>query len=431
MYTKILISAIKEQSDLPIHLHMHDTSGLGVTVLREATAAGVDTVDGAVSSMSGFTSQPSLNTLVASFEDNIRKPKVEQRSLEHLSRYWEQVRSMYSCFDPGIKSTSTEVYSHEIPGGQYSNLYVQANNVGLSADEFHDLTKRYAEVDELFGRIVKVTPSSKVVGDMALLLQKNNLTGAELLETKPELDYPDSVRSFFSGQLGYPTGGFNSELRSMVLGDDHLDEGGKDVEFDPEDTFDAAKSELSAITGNEPSSQQVVTYRLYPTVYRDYLRHVEEFGDATKELPTTSFFFGMKQGEEIEVDIEKGKTLYLKLRGISQPDSRGMRKIFFLLNGFRRDIEIFDQSLSDRIQLRVKADPFDDSHIGSSMPGKILELRVEKGDYVKKGDVVVVSEAMKMQYEIKAKNSGCVSEVFISVNDQVEGGDLLMKIVEN
>lgn len=420
----ILISAIKEKSNLPIHLHMHDTSGLGVTVLREAAKAGVDIVDGAVSSMSGFTSQPSLNTLVASFEDLNRKPDMDQRSLEYLSRYWEQVRTMYSCFDPGIKSTSTEVYSHEIPGGQYSNLYVQANNVGLSSDEFYDLTKRYSEVDKLFGRVVKVTPSSKVVGDMALLLQKNGLTGTELMEQKPALDYPDSVRSFFGGKLGTPTGGFNEELKEMVLGDEEV----KAAAEDKSDTFEKAKNELTEIIERKPTDVEVVTYRLYPQVYKDYLRHVDTYGVATKELPTPSFFFGMNQGEEVEVDIEKGKTLYLRLRGVTEPDSEGKRKVFFLLNGFRRDVEVFDQSLSDTIKVRPKADPISDYDVGSPMPGKILEIRVKVGEKVEKGQVLIVSEAMKMQYEIKAKIEGVVNEVLVSTGEQVEGGDLLLKL---
>jgi pyruvate carboxylase len=427
---KMLISEIKEHSDLPVHLHMHDTSGLGVTVLREASKAGVDIVDGAVSSMSGFTSQPSLNTLVASFEENERKPKVNQRSLEHISRYWEQVRSMYACFDPGIKSTSTEVYSHEIPGGQFSNLYVQANNVGLSADEFHDLTKRYSEVDKLFGRVVKVTPSSKVVGDMALLLQKNSLTGSELMAEKPELDYPDSVRSFFSGKLGIPTGGFNDELKKMVLGENANVDNSK-VVFESDDTFETAKSKLSEIVDHDPTDRDVITFRLYPQVYKDYVRHIGEFGTATKELPTPTFFFGMKQGEEIEVDIETGKTLYLSLRGVSQPDRDGQRKVFFLLNGFRRDIEIFDQSLADSVKVRIKADPINEAEIGSPMPGKILELRAKPGEKVKKGQVVVVSEAMKMQYEIKAKVTGEIKEILVSEGDQVEGGDLIIRMAES
>ena len=231
-----------------------------------------------------------------------RKPAVDRRSLEALSRYWEQVRSLYACFDPGIKSTSTEVYSHEIPGGQFSNLFVQANNVGLSTEEFHELTKRYSEVDKLFGRVVKVTPSSKVVGDMALLLQKNDLTGDQLMNDKPELDYPDSVRSFFSGDLGIPTGGFNEALRSMVVGDSREETSGSHVD---DDTFEKAKAELRELINKEPLDTDVISYRLYPQVYKDYLRHVEEFGVATKELPTTTFFFGMKQGEEVEVDIEK------------------------------------------------------------------------------------------------------------------------------
>ena len=337
------------------------------------------------------------------------------------------MRSLYACFDPGIKSTSTEVYTHEIPGGQYSNLFVQANKVGLSSEEFHDLTKRYHEVDELFGRIVKVTPSSKVVGDLALLLQKNNLTGEQLISEAPQLDYPDSVRSFFSGKLGTPTGGFNEELKKMVLGSGETE---ATVTHDESDTFEKAKKELTEITEKEPSDQQVISYRLYPNVYKDYVRHIKTYGAATKDLPTTTFFFGMNQGEEVEVDIDTGKTLYLSLRGMSEPDDKGMRKVFFQLNGFRRDVEIFDQSLASSIKSRPKADALNDFEIGSPMPGKILELKVKTGDKVEKGQVVAISEAMKMQYEIKAKASGTVVDVTAGEGEQVEGGDLIVKLAE-
>lgn len=425
----LLVTALKEHTSLPIHLHMHDTSGLGISVLREATRAGVDIVDGAVSSMSGFTSQPSLNTLVASFEENERAPKHDSLSLEKLSRYWEQVRTLYACFDPGIKSTSTEVYRHEIPGGQYSNLYVQAQKVGLTPNEFYSLTQRYEEVDKLFGRIIKVTPSSKVVGDMALLLQKSGYDVERLMREKPDLDYPDSVRSFFAGKLGTPLGGFNQEVKSMVLDDTDGREPSEDKSSVLVDSFDQAKKDLETFLNRPATNKDVLSYRLYPEVYKDYVRHSEKFGVATKELPTTAFFYGMKQGEEIEVDLETGKTLYINLRGVSEPDPKGKRKVFFLLNGFGRDVEVFDQACKGVVESRPKADPLSDLDIGAPMPGKIIKINVKSGDLVERGHVVVVCEAMKMQYEIKAKSCGSVDDVYVKEGDQVEGGDLLARLL--
>lgn len=422
---RILIEALKEHVGLPIHLHMHDTAGLGISVLREAARAGADIVDGAVSSMSGFTSQPSLNTLVASFDDVDGRPQVKQKELEVLSRFWDQVRSLYACFDPGIRSTSTEVYHHEIPGGQYSNLYVQAQKVGLSKSEFHDLTERYHEVDKMFGRLVKVTPSSKVVGDMALLLQKSGLTSEQFLRERPVLDYPDSVRSFFSGKLGTPTGGFNQDIKELVLGG-----GAENSELaeQPSDSFETAKAELAEVTGREPDAKQVLSYRLYPAVYKDYLRHVEKYGIATKELPTTAFFYGMKEEEEIEVDLEPGKTLYVTLRGITHPDTKGYRNVFFSLNGFRRDVDIFDENLKDVVSSRPKADPLNDLEVGSPMPGKVLEVIVKPGDKVEQGQLVVVCEAMKMQYEIKARAAGVVSQILAASGETIDGGDLIVRL---
>jgi pyruvate carboxylase len=421
---RILIDALRNAVDLPVHLHMHDTAGAGVATLIEAAKAGCHIVDGAISSMAGFTSQPSINALVAAMDGDPRAPDLNLSMLNELALYWEAVKGMYKAFDPGISSTSTDVYEHEIPGGQYSNLVEQARKVGVSAKEFHDLTKRYKEVNELFGNIVKVTPSSKVVGDMALLLQKHGLTGPEYLQKKPKIDYPDSVVGFFKGHLGVPYGGFPKEVRELVLGTNPPPPA--PPEITENDSFASVHSELSAKLGREITSEEVLSYRLYPKVFLDYIRHQEAFGDVS-HLTTPVFFYGLSQGQEIETDIEAGKTLVISLKGISAPNPKGVRTVFFDLNGFPREVEVRDESLAGPAR-REKADPMREGHVGAPMPGKVLNLGVRLGDSVATGDKLLVTESMKMEYVITAKLGGTISRVMVAQGDMVEGGDLLIEI---
>lgn len=422
---EVLIKALRETVDLPIHLHMHDTSGAGVATLLEAAKAGCHVVDGAISSMAGLTSQPSINALVAAMGGDARCPEVPLRVLDDLAFYWEGVRSMYQDFDPGIRATSTDVYEHEIPGGQYSNLFEQARKVGVSAKDFHELTKRYKEVNELFGNIVKVTPSSKVVGDMALLLQKHQLTGATYKAKKPKLDYPDSVVSFFKGHMGEPYGGFPSDVRAQVLGE------GAPPPAPPvvaeTDSFASVKTELEKKLARPARDDEVLSYRLYPKVFLDYIRHRDTFGDLTN-LTTPVFFYGLRQGQEIETDLEPGKTLVISLAGISEPDKAGIRRVFYDLNGFPRDVEIKDSATAAGGPSRPKADPLSDRQVGAAMPGKVLAVMVKPGQDVKAGDTLLVTESMKMEYVITAKSSGKVQKVTAGAGDMVEGGDLLVEL---
>ncbi|MEZ4743972.1 MAG: pyruvate carboxylase subunit B [Bdellovibrionota bacterium] len=425
---KLLITALKDTVSLPIHLHTHDTSGVGVSMQIEAAKAGCDIIDGAVSSMSGLTSQPSLNALIAALEDSDIAPEVPLPVVDRLARYWEQVRTMYQAFDPGIKSTSTDVYDHEIPGGQYSNLFNQAMKVGLSADDFYELTQRYAEVNTLFGDIIKVTPSSKVVGDMALLLQKQGLTGPSYLQEKPALDYPDSVVSFFKGHMGEPYGGFPEEVRTLVLGENAPPP--EAIEVSSDDSLDSIKEFLLNQRGNsdqEITNAQALSYRLYPKVYQEFQNHQKQYGEASG-LTTPVFFYGMQQGEEIETDLEPGKTLVISMQGMSQTDENGMRKVFFNLNGFSRQIEVVDQSSESALKKRPTAEANNELHIGAAMPGKVLEVRVTAGTHVKQGDIVLITESMKMEYTITAKTSGIVKSIYVQQLDQVESGDLLVEL---
>ena len=421
---EILINELKSAVDLPIHLHTHATSGSSEAMLLAAAHKGCDIVDGAVSSMSGLTSQPSLNATVASLSGEDIAPKVSLNKLDEASRYWASVRKQYVAFDPGLKATSTEVYEHEIPGGQYSNLYDQARRVGVSDQDFHALTVRYKEVNELFGKIVKVTPSSKVVGDMALLLQKNELTGPQLMREKPQLDYPDSVVSFFRGEMGEPYGGFNRELQEMVLGKDPIQD---KFNAKTNDSLVQVKSELQEKLGREVNDYEAISYRLYPKVWLDYQTHLKQFGNCER-VPTDIFFYGIESNKEVEIDIEPGKTLYISLSGMTAADPNGQRRLFFQLNGFPRAFEILDQSVKTSQVTRPKADIFNNTHIGAPMPGKVIELKAKIGDELKAGDPVIIMEAMKMEYVITAKTAGTLTVLTVAVNDLIDEGDLLAEL---
>jgi pyruvate carboxylase len=421
----MLIKALKDTVSIPIHLHTHASAGSSEATLLSAALAGCDIVDGAISTMAGLTSQPSINAIVASLEGTDRCPDLRLRDLDELSRFWETIRAQYSAFDPGIKATSTDVYEHEIPGGQYSNLFDQAQKVGVKAAEFHTLTIRYKEVNELFGNIVKVTPSSKVVGDFALLLQKHGLSGSDLMRKKPALDYPDSVVSFFQGHMGIPFGGFNEELRAMVLGPNPPPP--SKPPLGAYDSFDKAKAELEGMTGREMKATDVLSYRLYPKVYKDYLNHRREFG-SVEALPTDVFFNGLDLNRECEIELEPGKVLIVSLSGITDPDKDGKRRVFFQLNGFPRNLEIIDESIAGTAKKRPKADPLNHEQIGAPMPGKILEIRVQKGAKVKKGEIVLITESMKMEYAITAKTEATIKEVYVGKGELVEEGDLLIDL---
>jgi pyruvate carboxylase len=421
----ILIQALKENISIPIHLHTHATSGSSEAMLLAAADAGCDIVDGAISSMSGLTSQPSINAIVASLEGTERAPELSIKHLDELSRFWEAVRAQYHAFDPGIKATSTDVYEHEIPGGQYSNLYDQAQKVGVKSTEFHELTRRYQEVNELFGNIVKVTPSSKVVGDMALLLQKHGLTGPEFMTKKPALDYPDSVISFFKGHMGVPYGGFNEELRAIILGPNPPAPEKPPVAAD--DSFEKARAELTQILETAPHDRDVLSYRLYPKVFKEYLADMREYGDVAG-LPTDVFFYGLPPNREVEVELEPGKTLIISISGVTEPDRDGVRRVFFQLNGYPRTLEVIDESVAAPGKNRPKADALNAQQIGAPMPGKILEVRVTPGQSVEKSQVVMVTESMKMEYAISAKVGGKIKSVLVSKGELVQEGDLLIEL---
>ena len=421
-----LINALKDTVDIPIHLHTHDTSGAQVATLLAAAEAGCDIVDGAISSMSGLTSQPSLNAVIGSLQGEPICPDVPMEAVDHLGHYWQGVRSLYDVFDPGIKSTSTDVYIHEIPGGQYSNLYNQAVNVGLSSEEFQELTKRYREVNDLLGNIIKVTPSSKVVGDLALLLHKNDLTGPRLLSERPKLDYPDSVVSFLKGHMGVPYGGFPQEVRELVLGKN------PPAPYPPQtsedDSLSQVQTELEKMVGRPCTTADVLSFRLYPKVYLEFVRHERDFGSVTTSLPTEIFFHGLKQDHELEVHLEQGKTLYITLKGVSETGPDGYKTVFFNLNGFDREVTIVDLSSQAAEQKHPKADPTDPRQIAAPMPGKVIDIKVKVGDSVREGDPLLVTESMKMEYIVSAKQDGTVGKLHATLGTMIQQDDLLAEL---
>jgi pyruvate carboxylase len=420
-----LIRALKQEVDMPIHLHTHDLSGNQLGTLLKAYEAGVDIVDCALSSMSGLTSQPSLNGLVASLQGMERQTGLEPENLQHLSDYWEDVRPYYAGFESGMKSPSSEIYLHEMPGGQYTNLRQQAKGVGLG-DRWVEVKKAYRTVNLMFGDIVKVTPSSKVVGDMALFMVQNNLSESDIYEQGARLDFPESVVQFFQGYLGQPPGGFPEKLSQIVLK-------GRECftcrpgELLPSIHFTDVSRELEEKLGRPVDDYDVISYIMYPKVFLDKEKISDEYGQIAV-LDTPTFFYGLLPGEEIAVEIEKGKTLIVKLVSVGHLTAEGNRNIYYELNGQPRRVTVRDLSAESAVELRRKADPSNINQIGASMPGNVLEVMVESGARVKQGDRLIVTEAMKMETTIQSPFDALVKEVFVKPGDSIEAGDLLLEL---
>lgn len=421
-----LISELKDTVQVPIHLHTHDTSGNGIFTYALAVKAGVDIVDVAMSAMSSATSQPSMSSLYYSLLGTQRVPSINIENVQQINHYWEDVRTRYSDFENGVSAPQTEVYQHEMPGGQYSNLKQQAKAVGL-ADKWDEIKKIYALVNQMFGDIIKVTPSSKVVGDMALFMVQNELTEEDVYNQGHSIDFPESVISFFMGDLGQPVGGFPEKLQKIVLKKSQPITVRPGILADPID-LEQTKVKLAKLINKEPSNEEVLSYVMYPEVFLDYQKNYEQFGDVTV-LDTATFFHGMRTGESIEVQIEKGKTLIIKLNQIGEPNSEGNRTMYFDLNGQGREIVVKDKSITSTKVVRKKAEPTNKEHIGATMPGSIIEVLVSKGDRVSQGDPIVITEAMKMETTIKAAFDGVIDQIYVEADNLIETGDLLIEMI--
>ncbi len=418
-----LVKALKESISIPVHLHTHDTSSNGSAMLLKASEAGVDIVDAALSSLSGLTAQPNLNALVATLEGTERDPHLNSAGLQKLANYWETVRDYYAPFESGLKSGTAEVYHHEIPGGQYSNFKPQVAGLGL-IERWEECKEMFHKVNMMFGDIVKVTPSSKVVGDMAMFLVKNNLEPEDVFTTKEDLAFPESVVGMFKGMLGQPYQGWPQELQRIIL------KGQQPITCRPGELLEPVdfveeRFKLEEKLGHKLDDKALISAILYPNVYPDFDRHRQEYSD-TSVIPTPIFFYGLEPGQETSLDIEPGKTLIIKLNAIGKLQSDGTRAVYFELNGNNRSVLIRDQSVQNSDAIREKADKGNATHVGAPMPGKVIKVNVKPGDDVKAGDVLIVTEAMKMETNIKAKADAKIGEVKFKEGDKVEKEDLVI-----
>src|SRR5262245_40579344 len=425
----MLVKALKDAVDVPLHLHMHDTSGNSIAAYMAAVEAGVDVIDGAVGSMAGMTSQPSLSSLAFALQGAPRDPGIEPDNFEKLSTYWEPVRSFYAPFESGLKAPAADVYEHEIPGGQYSNLRAQAEALGVQggSDGWEAVKRAYADVNRLFGDIPKVTPSSKVVGDMAIWMVKQNLDARSVTERAHELTFPESVIDYMRGSLGQPPGGFPEPLRTKILKGATIIEGRPGASMPPFD-WEGAKREMETLAGMEVARRDVVSYALYPKVMREYMEHRALHGD-TSVLPTPTFFYGLRVGEEAWIDIEPGKTLIVKLLSIGDIEPDGARVLTFEVNGQSRQLRVADDAakVSGPKRRRAGDKP---GEIGAPMPGRVIDLVTKVGEHVKAGQKLLVTEAMKLETVIKAPVDGLVREIVAGAGESVEAGDLLVVIDE-
>ncbi|SFI19135.1 pyruvate carboxylase [Planctomicrobium piriforme] len=422
---EILVKALKQEVGLPIHFHTHDTAGIQAASLLLASKAGVDVVDAAMAPMSGGTSQVNLNTLCESLRNQPRDTGLDSRELDGMAEYWRVVREFYMPFESVVLPGTADLYNHEMPGGQYTNLFEQARALGM-ADRWSEICKAYADVNQMFGDIVKVTPTSKAVGDMALFMVANELTPADLLASERELAFPESVIDLISGAMGQPPGGFPEAVQKRILKDKKPFEGRPGATLPPID-FKAAAQKMVPILGREPTERELLSWVMYPGVFKDYAKHRQDYGD-TSVLPTPVFFFGMQSGEEFASDIEPGKTLFIKFLATGSPHPDGTRTVFFELNGQPRDVTIDDRSVESTIQKNIKADTTNPSHIAASMPGMVVSVVVQAGDKVKKGQKMLVVEAMKMQTTLNADREGTIGQLLVKAGTQVATGDLLLTI---
>ena len=421
-----LVSALKDAVDLPIHLHTHDASGNGIFTYARATDAGVDIVDVAASSMSGMTSQPSGGSLVYALNHHERQPKVDPKQYEVISDYWQDVRHNYEPFESDMRAPHPSVYEHEMPGGQYSNLQQQAKAVGLG-DRWGEVKAMYARVNMLFGDIVKVTPSSKVVGDMALFMVQHNLTEEDVMTRGHQLDFPDSVVEMMRGELGTPPGGFPKDVQQVILkGEEPLNvRPGKLIK--PYD-FESARQELFEKFERPVTDFELLAHALYPKVYEDYIKHTTTYGDVSV-LDTLTFFYGLNVGETIQVEIETGKTLIIKLVQVSAANEDGIRLVSYEMNGVPREIEIKDVNVKSATTSRPKVDRSNPKQVGASMPGSVLKVLVEPGSRVHRGEQLLVTEAMKMETTIQAAQDGEIKAIHIKEGDTIQSDDLLIEFV--
>jgi pyruvate carboxylase len=417
-----LVKTLREEVGVPVHFHTHDTSGTQPAAIVKAAEAGVDIADMAIASMSGLTSQPNLNSLVAVMRDNERNTGLDVDALNRISEYFENVRKFYYPFESDMKAGTADVWYHEMPGGQYTNLQQQAQSMGLE-NKWDEIKRQYRAVNFLFGDIVKVTPSSKIIGDMALFLVSNRLTADDVMEKGKHISFPESVVQFFEGHIGFPPGGFDKKLQQVILKDRKPLAKRAGALLKPVN-LEGLRENLDKKFRADITHRDALSAALYEKVFDEFAASRDNYGDVSP-IPTKNFLFGMDVDEEIAVEIEAGKTLIVKLISVSSPNADGTRKVYFELNGVPRDTTVRDRKVKTTARARQKAEPGNMHHVSATMPGLIADVKTSKGSEVKKGDVLMVLEAMKMQVNIAAPKDGVIRDVPLQKGDIVESGDLL------
>ncbi|MEM1375937.1 MAG: pyruvate carboxylase [Pseudomonadota bacterium] len=419
-----LFGHLREQTDLPIHFHTHDTSGIAAATVLTAVEAGVDVVDAAMDAFSGNTSQPCLGSIVEALRNSDRDSGLDAEWIRKISFYWEAVREQYAAFESISQSPASEVYLHEMPGGQFTNLKAQARSLGLET-RWHEVARMYHDVNMMFGDIVKVTPSSKVVGDMALMMVSQDLTVADVEDPDKDIAFPESVVAMMRGDLGQPPGGWPEAVQHKALKGEkpYTDVPGSLL---PPADLKQEKADIEGVLGREVSEFELASYLMYPKVFTDFALTVEKYGPVSA-IATPVYFYGMKQGDEVYAEIERGKTLVIQCLAIGEPDEQGMVTVFFELNGAPRRIKVPDRAHgASEAASRMKADDGNANHVGAPMPGVISTIAVEGGQEVQKGDVLVSIEAMKMETAIHAELDGKIAEVLVRAGDQIDAKDLLV-----
>ena len=422
-----LVSALRDEIGIPIHFHTHDTSAAQVAAALEAARSGASVVDAAFAAFAGLTSQPNLNALVEAARNTPLDTGLDPEPLRHLSHYWAAVREHYTAFECGMKAPDPDLYLHEMPGGQFTNLLEQAKALGLG-DRWEEVCRAYADVNALVGDIVKVTPTSKSVGDLALLLVTNNMKAADLLSDSRELAFPESVIDLLAGRMGQPPGGFPPDVVKRIVRKADLVTGRPGESLAPAD-FAGAEKKVAEVVGRKASPREVLSWLLYPRVFADYAAHRGKHGDVSV-LPTPAFLEGPKPGEELSVDIEPGKTLLIRLLTVGEPHADGTRTVFFELNGQPRSVSVADKSLEAKVQKRPKAVIGDAREVGSPMPGLIVTVAVKPGDVVTKGQKLLSLEAMKMETTVYAERDGRLAEVLVTPGTPVEAGELVARYAD-
>ncbi|RMF42284.1 MAG: pyruvate carboxylase [Planctomycetota bacterium] len=420
-----LVETLKQEIGIPIHFHTHDTAGIQAASIVHAAEVGLDVADAALAPMSGGTSQPNMNTVVEAFRFTPRHTGLPARHLDAIADYWRAARDFYTAFESPILPAGADLYQHEMPGGQYTNLYQQARALGL-ADRWSEICRMYADVNQMLGDIVKVTPTSKAVGDLALFLIANDMTTEDVINGDREIAFPQSVIDLVSGRMGQAPGGFPERVVQRILrGEKPLT--GRPGESLPPADLEATRERLRPLLSEEPSRRDVLSYLLYPQVFEQFAEHREKYSD-TSVLPTPAFLHGIEPGEEIEVEIEPGKTLIIRYLAVGEPHEEGTRTVFFELNGQPREVTVVDASLEPETPPRAKADPNNPGHVAATMPGMVVNIAVKVGDRVTKGQKLLLLEAMKMQTIVAAETDGKVQQIHVHTGTQVETGDLLITL---